>query len=656
MKNYKFIISANDKTKAAFKSIKGGLKSVRSGVNDTRIQLAAMAGFAGLGAIVNSSINAGSELLKLSNTVNASVKELSQWQYAGEQVGIEGDKMADIFKDVQDKIGDLAVTGGGGAVDMFEKLNLNVKDFIGLSAPDQLIKIGSALDGVATKSEKIFFMEALAGDASRLLPLLDDNGKELKRLSNEADELGVSMDRLDAERLFAAQTAIKQAGDAVSGVGLKISKELAPFIVSAAKQFTKMAMTATSGTSWITKGIDGVRAVIGVMADGLHGVEIIFQGIKIAGIGFGAAIVGAIKLVVDGVGFLSNTLKDLVLGPIGALLDAGNAIGVISDEAIQAFNDIDEGLTFETPKIIDDAYTGMVDKLSEENSKLHNMMMEPLPSEAITKTFEDIKVGAIDAGNVIEENINKKMQKSISEKEDKAKEKLQAKLDRIIQSNLAELELLQQKESEELAIITAAREANAINYQQFLEQKYKTEQRFEKKRDAIKKKSVEGESKTLGQLSSLSKSFGEKGEKLSRGIALKETITNTHSGAMAAYKALAGIPIVGPALGAAAYATVWAQGIKSQQGIKSGSKGGGGSASVGVPTISKASDRQPVDLSASQPPSNDLQDQKISNTYIINASGNDGNRVAEQIRTFIEDGGEIIPAGSRQEEQILAGG
>ncbi len=649
MKDYKFTISAKDKTKAGFKSVKNGLKGIRSGINNTSVQLGVLAGVTGLGAIVTSSINAGSELLKLSSTVNASVKELSQWQYAGEQVGIEGDKMADIFKDVQDKIGDLAVTGGGGAIDMFEKLNLNIQDFVGLSAPEQLTKIGAALDGVATESEKIFFMEALAGDASRLLPLLKNNGEELKKLAQEADDLGISMDRLEAEKLRAAQKAIGDAGKAIEGVGNKIAVKLAPFIVAATKSFTKMSLNATKGTDWITKGIDGVSTVIGVMGDGLHGVGIIFQGIKIAGIGFGAAVVGAIKLIIDGVVFLSNSLKDLILGPIGALIETGNSLGVISDSALQTFKDIDEGLTFETPQVITDAYEGMVTKLGEENGKLHNMMMEPLPSDGVTKVFEEIKAGAVEVGKVIDANVKKKLTGGISADEAK---KLQDKLDRIAESNLSQLELLKKKEDEEQAIIKEALDNKLINYQQYLEQKYLSEEKFEKKRKAIKKKTVKNEGETLSQINALSKSFGEKGEKIAQGIALKETITNTHAGAMSAYKALAGIPIIGPALGAVAYATVWAQGIKSQQGIKSRSKGGG-SPSVSVPSIPKAIERQPVDLGKSAAQQNNQQTPIVQNTYYIQAQGYQDIQVAEGIRRFVEDGGIIVPANSRQAEELV---
>ncbi len=658
MKDYKFTISGKDKTKAAFKSVKQGLKGVRAGINSTQLKIGVMVGASGFGAIVHSSINAGAELLKLSNTVNASVKELSAWQHAGKEVGIEGDKMADIFKDVQDKIGDFAVTGGGGAADMFEKLNLDIKEFNGLSAPDQLLKIGTALDTVSSKSEKIFFLEALAGDASRLLPLLENNSEGLKKLVQEADDLGISINRIEAEKLKEAQKAITDAGQAISGVGLKVSSKLAPYIVAATEKFTQMTLQATSGTDWITKGIDGVSSVIGVMANGLRGVEIIFQGVKIAGIGFGTAVLGAIKLVIDGVAFLGTSLKNLVTGPIGAMLEAGNSLGAISDTALESFNSIDAGLDFQTPQIITDAYTGMITTLSEENSKLHEMMMEPLPSEGITQTFESIKAGAVEAGIVIQENVTNKLsggsEEDQSDEGERETARLQVKLDRIAQSHLTELEMIQFKEDQEIAILKQAEEQKIISHNEYLAKKLKTEQKYEAQRENLKKKTVASEGKAMGQINALSKSFGEKGAKISQMINLKQTVMDTHTGAMSAYKALAGIPIVGPALGAAAYAVVWAQGIKAQQGVKSMSGGGGGAS---APSISTTPQQKLNAIAEPAKKENEEPGKHVIVNIYGDVSSNDADRLFEDIKQKINNEDSVlIESDSRNGQEIAAAG
>jgi len=55
----------------------------------------------------------------------------------------------------------------------------------------------------------------------------------------------------------------------------------------------------------------------------------------------------------------------------------------------------------------------------------------------------------------------------------------------------------------------------------------------------------------------------------------KKIVSSTYTAAMDAYKALAGIPIVGPALGAAAFATVMATGLQAATQSMSGRALGG---------------------------------------------------------------------------------
>lgn len=82
-----------------------------------------------------------------------------------------------------------------------------------------------------------------------------------------------------------------------------------------------------------------------------------------------------------------------------------------------------------------------------------------------------------------------------------------------------------------------------------------------------------------------------KGSALSKGMAAAQAVQDTLKGANAAYSALAGIPVVGPALGAVAYAAAMAQGygnvrkILASKNIEtSAPSAGGGAAGAAVPS------------------------------------------------------------------------
>jgi hypothetical protein len=92
---------------------------------------------------------------------------------------------------------------------------------------------------------------------------------------------------------------------------------------------------------------------------------------------------------------------------------------------------------------------------------------------------------------------------------------------------------------------------------------------------------------TFGMLGSLANSLytmqGQKGGaafEMMKAFRIGETIMNTYSAAVGAFNALAGIPIVGPALGAAAAAAAIAFGMMQVNAIRSMKPGGGASAAV----------------------------------------------------------------------------
>ena len=146
----------------------------------------------------NSVSKAGREIGRLSGIANASTQEFQKWTFATKSVGIEQDKLSDILKDVSDKTGEFLSTGGGEMKDSFDniapKVGVIAEQFARLSGPEALQLYYSSLQkaGLGQK-QVIFYMEALANDASALVPLLKNNSEELNRLGKQAEDYGLIM-------------------------------------------------------------------------------------------------------------------------------------------------------------------------------------------------------------------------------------------------------------------------------------------------------------------------------------------------------------------------------------------------------------------------------------------------------------------------------
>jgi hypothetical protein len=177
---------------------------------------AAFGGAAITAAITSLGRNAmrtASEIKDLAQISGASTTEFQKQAQAARTVNIEQEKLADIFKDTNDKIGDFLQTGGGPLKDFFEniapKVGATAEEFIGLSGPQALQRYFTYLEKAnLSQQDMTFYMEAIASDATRLIPLLQAGGDGFKRLGEEAAEAGRVMDEATIEALDRANERI----------------------------------------------------------------------------------------------------------------------------------------------------------------------------------------------------------------------------------------------------------------------------------------------------------------------------------------------------------------------------------------------------------------------------------------------------------------
>lgn len=160
-------------------------------------------------------------------SLNMSTQSLLSWQYAAQQAGVSGDQMADIFKDIGDKIGDAVLNKSGEAVGALDALGLSAKKLAGESPDKQLIAISNALGNIKTNAEKTTILESLGNDLSKLLPLLDQGGDKLQKYLKAAKDFGVAPDDADIENLVKVNSIFEDMETQINGVKIELATGLA---------------------------------------------------------------------------------------------------------------------------------------------------------------------------------------------------------------------------------------------------------------------------------------------------------------------------------------------------------------------------------------------------------------------------------------------
>lgn len=374
-----------DGIKASGKALKLGSQQLRDSANKWgKWALAATAAATGVAAaIVKSNLASIREVKILAQAADTQVAAFQRGAFAARQLGFDTKGYGDALLDMNDRIGDFLVSGAGPMVDFFEviapKVGITAEAFKGLSGQESLgLYIKSLEDAGVSQQEMAFFMEALSGQSAKLAPLFQNNAKEFKRLTKEAEDLGIGLSNIDVAKAELASEALAKSGAQTEALIQQFTVALSPIIAKVTNQLVDMAKESGNSSAFIQDSIDGVVSVIGVFADGLHGVQIIFKGLEVAAVGFSALIAN----VFAGVSTAVAKTIDLFTGGINKLINISNDFLGTDFFTIPSLENSD---FISSINEVADNMTGLV---RDTNAELNALLLAPLPSEEI-KTFVD---------------------------------------------------------------------------------------------------------------------------------------------------------------------------------------------------------------------------------------------------------------------------
>lgn len=192
--------------------------------------------------LVIETATAGAEISRLASLSGTTTDSFQKYAAGAKFIGVEQEKLADTFKDINDRIGDFLQTGGGPLVDFFEqvapKVGVTASQFAKLSGPDALQLYVSSLEKAnVSQNDMTFYLEAVSSNLTFLLPLLRNGGKGFKELGDLASAAGAIIDK-DTIRASSELTASFKLLDlGTEGLKNQVSSNLLPVLADLANQF-----------------------------------------------------------------------------------------------------------------------------------------------------------------------------------------------------------------------------------------------------------------------------------------------------------------------------------------------------------------------------------------------------------------------------------
>jgi hypothetical protein len=225
-----------DKNDKSFAKLSKASKAAAAGV--TTLAAAGLAAATALSAVVLSTARSQRELGIMAKQTKLSTDEFKSLAFAAEQYGINAEQIADISKDLSDRLGEFGKIGTGTFQDFADVVGISKDEAMALAvemqdlSSDQVIgRMVSQMEAAgASANEMTFVLESMGSDLSKLTPLFINNSNELKTLRANFDGAteSMSLNAAQAKDLTEAATAFSLATKTLGSSAELISATVAP--------------------------------------------------------------------------------------------------------------------------------------------------------------------------------------------------------------------------------------------------------------------------------------------------------------------------------------------------------------------------------------------------------------------------------------------
>lgn len=243
-----------------------------------------------LTGLVAYTASSSKEITNLAALAGLGTTEFQKYAAGAKTVGVEQEKLADIFKDTNDKLGDFFNTGGGELKDFFEviapKVGVTAESFKKLNSAEALQLYVSSLEKAnVSQAEMTFYMEGIADEASALVPLLRNGGREFKQLGEAAESAGaiLSVQTIAVTKEFSGELVGLMQN--LQGTRNKLADDFMPVVQQLTKDLNEavkagggvttvvgeMSEKLVTATAFIISAGDGVTRVFKIVSDTLVG-------------------------------------------------------------------------------------------------------------------------------------------------------------------------------------------------------------------------------------------------------------------------------------------------------------------------------------------------------------------------------------------------
>lgn len=569
--------------------VQTNLEGMSKAADMAKLALGALAGawaVQELKSWVTASFEAIDANAKMADRLGITTESLSGMTLAAQLAGVSQETLATGMRGLQKNIY-LAAEGAKQQEQALKQLHLTTEQLFALRPDQQLSKVVDSLSKVENTTQRnAIAMQLFGSRASEMLNLVSEGSEGIRKATADAEAWGLALNRVDSAKVELAHDAVIRAEGALRGIANTIAVQLSPIIKGLADSFSDTAAKSHGFRDEVVTGFSTIVHYIGYVADAVHALHLGFLVIE-------DAFMGVSQDIVAGLAWIDRTFTDLYNKLAASYI--GKKLGL----PIMEYTASLQTAAVEGAKA--------VAQLDDEVVKLAS---EPWPHEKIDAWVKDVQQKTQQAAEKIAADRAKLLTPSapVSTRDyDKDLENYQHALFKrtaaLRESMRTQHQVEQDAYNQQRADLLAAMQQGLLDQDVGHKELETLEQDHQARMWGLKRAyhqlDLESTDAFLGNITNLMQSHSKTQFEIGKAASIAQTIIKTYESAQSAYAAMAGIPIIGPALGAAAAIAAVTFGLAQVSKIQStsfgGGAGGGSGGGVAVPTVaSNPSTRLPI--------------------------------------------------------------
>ena len=588
-------------------------------------------------------MNQTGDLVQMAQRLGITTQSLSELTFVARQFGLEQDELADTMKDLSERIADAAANGGTYA-EALNRLGLNARALASMNMEEQFLTVVDSLGKLKTQGDKAFVsMELMADAGFKLVNMADAGADKISEMRKEAQELGASINDVDAQQIAEANKTFAKLRASIEGVLKRIAVQLTPLLAFLAEQFIAARKNIGEMDVSFADFSDIVVTGIGIIKTAWQGLRILWQGAKVLLGSLSVNFWKTTRAVVKAILFWRQKFTEL-----WSFIKAGFSVTTSSIDIFyeKIKKGIADAMAFVMRKV-SRAVRNIAKSIGGTNVKALNKLSRELENTAggigrgaaklqvatsrsldaarqslatASKNYKEAKDDLLNLNVDIETtDLDKQVKaaqdfrnnavKGLKEMGQEMADQTENPIERTLRS-FQEFKAEYKQTAADIAEINEERIAKTVEQEDlqnaaladrrrlFLENMVKAERDAQEATRFLWESGFKGKMQVMSsffrQMSVLMNSENRKQFEIGKAAAISGAVVDTYLAATKAYQSLAGIPIVGPALGAAAAGAAIAAGLQNVNQIRNtkfGDRGGGGGgSSAGGASASAGSD------------------------------------------------------------------